>query len=61
MCIRDRVGNVPTVVFGPGDIEQAHAPDEWVSMTNTVKVARALVEATERLLACEREALALAG
>ena len=56
-----RVGNVPTVVFGPGDIEQAHAPDEWVSMTNTVKVAQALVEATERLLACEREALALAG
>lgn len=53
-----RVGNVPTVVYGPGDIEQAHAADEWVSLSNTARVARVLVVATERLLACDRETLA---
>ncbi|WP_423823519.1 ArgE/DapE family deacylase [Salinisphaera sp. SPP-AMP-43] len=56
-----RVGNVPTVVYGPGDIEQAHAADEWVSLSNTARVARALVIATERLLACDRETLAFHG
>ncbi|MDA3920797.1 MAG: ArgE/DapE family deacylase [Salinisphaera sp.] len=45
-----RVGNVPTVVYGPGDIEQAHAPNEYVSLKNTERVARTLAKATERLL-----------
>lgn len=54
-----RVGRVPTVVYGPGDIEQAHGADEWVSLANTAKVARTLVHATERLLACDRATLAL--
>jgi len=35
----DRLG-VPTVVCGPGDIAQAHKPDEWI--------------ATDQLAACER-------
>jgi acetylornithine deacetylase len=25
-------GNIPTVIFGPGDIRQAHVPDEFVSI-----------------------------
>jgi len=27
----DRLG-VPTVVFGPGSIEQAHTNDEWIAI-----------------------------
>lgn len=54
-----RIGNVPTVVYGPGDIEQAHAPNEWVSLSNTVKVARTLVRATETLLAADPAMLEL--
>jgi len=26
-------GGIPSVVFGPGDIAQAHTEDEWVSLT----------------------------
>ncbi len=56
-----RVGNVPTVVYGPGNIEQAHAPDEWVSLANTEKVAQALITTTEKLLDSKREELRLTG
>ncbi|HLQ84902.1 MAG TPA: ArgE/DapE family deacylase [Salinisphaeraceae bacterium] len=52
-----RVGNVPTVVYGPGAIEQAHSPNEWVSLANTERVARTLVAATETLLDCDPEQL----
>ncbi|WP_405233086.1 ArgE/DapE family deacylase [Lentisalinibacter salinarum] len=45
-----RHANVPTVVYGPGEIEQAHAPNESVSLEATCKVARTLVKTTERLL-----------
>lgn len=45
-----RHAKVPTVVYGPGEIEQAHAPNESVSLEATCKVARTLVKATERLL-----------
>lgn len=27
-------GNIPSVVFGPGDIAQAHTADEWLSLTS---------------------------
>ena len=35
-------GGIPSVVFGPGDIAQAHTADEWISI-------RSLQNATELL------------
>ncbi|MFE8072559.1 ArgE/DapE family deacylase [Marinobacteraceae bacterium S3BR75-40.1] len=45
-----RLANVPTVVYGPGEIELAHAPNESVSLEATYRVARTLLKTTERLL-----------
>jgi acetylornithine deacetylase/succinyl-diaminopimelate desuccinylase-like protein len=36
---------VPTVVFGPGSIDQAHTDDEWVDLDEVVQAADVLVEA----------------
>jgi acetylornithine deacetylase len=33
---------IPTVVFGPGDIAQAHTADEWVSLEQVEKAAEIL-------------------
>ena len=33
---------IPTVQFGPGDSAAAHAPDEWVSIADTISCARTL-------------------
>ena len=41
---------IPTVMFGPGG-EGAHAAEEWVSVEDTVAVARTLVAAAERFCA----------
>jgi len=38
------------VLYGPGDIDLAHGPDEWVSLQETVDVARVLTRATDQLL-----------
>jgi acetylornithine deacetylase len=35
-------GGVPTVLFGPGDVRQAHAPDEFVEIRDLVTAARVL-------------------
>jgi acetylornithine deacetylase len=35
-------GGTPTVMFGPGDVRQAHAPNEWVSIAQVVDCARVL-------------------
>jgi acetylornithine deacetylase len=36
------VGEIPTVVFGPGDIRDAHVPDESVPVADLVASARTL-------------------
>ncbi len=54
-----RLAGVPTVIYGPGDIDQAHGPNESVSLEATYKVARTLVRATERLLESDVDALRL--
>jgi acetylornithine deacetylase len=35
-------GHTPTVLFGPGDVRQAHRPDEYVAITELVTCARSL-------------------
>lgn len=45
-----RLAGVPTVLYGPGEIECAHAPNEWVSLETTYHSAQVMVRATERLL-----------
>jgi acetylornithine deacetylase len=36
-------GNVPTVLYGPGDIRRAHAPDEFIEISDLEVATRALV------------------
>ncbi|MFP4146861.1 MAG: ArgE/DapE family deacylase [Halorhodospira sp.] len=54
-----RLAKVPTILYGPGDIDEAHAPNESVSLALTYRVARTLVRTTERLLEGGTEALGL--
>jgi acetylornithine deacetylase len=35
-------GGIPSVVFGPGDIAQAHTADEWVSLAQLERAQRLL-------------------
>jgi acetylornithine deacetylase/succinyl-diaminopimelate desuccinylase-like protein len=37
-------GGIPSVVFGPGDIAQAHTVDEWVSMSSLDRARDLLVD-----------------
>jgi acetylornithine deacetylase len=41
---------IPTVLFGPGG-EGAHADEEWVSLSDTEAVRRALVAVAARMCA----------
>jgi acetylornithine deacetylase/succinyl-diaminopimelate desuccinylase-like protein len=36
-------GGIPSVVFGPGDIAQAHTPDEWISLRSLERATAMLV------------------
>lgn len=45
-----RIAGTPTVVYGPGDVRVAHAPNEWVSLAETEGVARVLVRAAMGVL-----------
>lgn len=40
--LMDRVGSIPTVVFGPGDVNAAHRPDEFVPVDELLECARTL-------------------
>ena len=42
------VGGVPTIIFGPGSIEQAHARDEVVDLAEVAEAARMLADAARR-------------
>jgi len=35
-------GKIPTVIFGPGDVRSAHAPDEFVPVADLLAVTRVL-------------------
>jgi len=35
-------GGIPSVVFGPGDIAQAHTVDEWISLDSLERGKRLL-------------------
>jgi acetylornithine deacetylase len=37
-------GGTPSVVFGPGDIAQAHTADEWIELDQLERGRRMLVE-----------------
>ena len=39
------IGGIPTVVFGPGSIDQAHAKDEFVALGEVTRAAAMLVKA----------------
>jgi len=40
---------VPTIVFGPGSIAQAHGDDEWVEIEDVARAAEVLAELAVRL------------
>lgn len=42
-------GGIPTIVFGPGSIDQAHAIDEYVEIDQVVAAAEMLVALARRL------------
>jgi acetylornithine deacetylase len=43
-------GNIPSVLFGPGDVRVAHMPDEFISVEEIVVAARAYIVAALRFL-----------
>lgn len=42
-------GGIPSVVFGPGDITQAHTANEWVAVSSLELATRTLVRFLEKL------------
>jgi len=40
---------IPSVLFGPGDIAQAHTPDEWISLSQLERSKDSLVKFFSRL------------
>ncbi|MCI0744417.1 MAG: M20/M25/M40 family metallo-hydrolase [Verrucomicrobia subdivision 3 bacterium] len=36
-------GGIPSVLFGPGDIAQAHTPDEWIAVDSLERAERLLI------------------
>jgi acetylornithine deacetylase/succinyl-diaminopimelate desuccinylase family protein len=41
---------IPTVIYGPGNLSQAHKPDEYVSLSEVYTAARVYADAAVRLL-----------
>ena len=42
-------GGISSVVFGPGDIAQAHTPDEWIAVDQLARATRLLVRFLQSL------------
>ncbi len=42
-------GGIPSVVFGPGDIAQAHTADEWIAVAQLERATRLLVRFLQSL------------
>lgn len=40
----------PAILYGPGDIHQAHATDEWIAVDDVVQAARVVTAAAARYL-----------
>lgn len=51
------LAGTPTVLFGPGELSEAHAANESVSLTTTEQVTRTLVRTTSALLEMGRARL----
>jgi len=45
---------IPTVLFGPGSVEQAHHPDEYVEWPDVLRAVRVLAGTAERFLQTAR-------
>ena len=43
MRLHVNVAGIPTVMYGPGDVRRAHAPDEYVPLTDLLACTRTLV------------------
>lgn len=54
------IGGIPTVLYGPGDVAEAHAPDESVPVHEMVEVAQALVVLAARVCGTTDDAAAAA-
>lgn len=42
-------GGIPSIVFGPGDIAQAHTADEWISLRSLEDATQMLIRFLQRL------------
>jgi acetylornithine deacetylase/succinyl-diaminopimelate desuccinylase-like protein len=43
-----KIGDMPTVVFGPGDIQDAHSAAEKIRLSEIITAAETLIRFTER-------------
>jgi succinyl-diaminopimelate desuccinylase len=43
------VGGTPCVIFGPGDIAQAHKSDEWIHLPQVAMAREVVIDAVKRL------------
>jgi acetylornithine deacetylase/succinyl-diaminopimelate desuccinylase family protein len=48
-------GSIPTVVFGPGNADLAHKPNEYVSLTEVRQAAAVIANAVVDVLGCEKQ------
>ncbi|WP_010273393.1 M20 family metallopeptidase [Paenibacillus senegalensis] len=46
---------IPTIVFGPGSIQQAHSDEEWVSMEEVRHAARFYIELVQKFSSADKE------